>query len=362
MVEHVALSPDRSTLFFSANTGTTADDDTRRHVFRVGVAGGAVQPVTSGTGIEWTPVATSDGVALVAAGPRDAGAVTWCAPACQTLPGQAAPAEFAGATMVVPQKVTWTAPDGQTIHGQLFTPPGGGRHPALVFVHGGPPRQMLLGFPHMRYYANAYALNQYLAARGFVVLSVNFRLGIGYGYDFQHPVDGGPRGASEYQDVLSGAKWLQGRSNVDAGRIGIWGGSYGGLLTAQALARNSDVFKAGVDIHGVHDWSRSMIETLGPGITSYGDTARDTALRTAWQASPLADVAGWKSPVLLIHGDDDRNVRINQTIALANELHSRGVAFEELIIPNEIHDFLRHDGWARVNAATAAFLEQKLQP
>ncbi|WP_310496041.1 prolyl oligopeptidase family serine peptidase, partial [Sandarakinorhabdus sp.] len=231
-----------------------------------------------------------------------------------------------------------------------------------VFVHGGPPRQMLLGFSHMRYYANAYALNQYLAARGFVVLSINFRLGIGYGHDFQHPVDGGPRGASEYQDVLSGAKWLQGRSDVDGSRIGIWGGSYGGFLTAKALARNSDVFKAGVDIHGVHDFSRSMIETLGPGITSYRDTQRDQALRTAWQSSPLADVAGWKSPALLIHGDDDRNVRINQTIALAAELRMRGVPFEEMIIPNEIHDFLRHDSWKRVDAATAEYLERHLKP
>ncbi|WP_310497608.1 DPP IV N-terminal domain-containing protein, partial [Sandarakinorhabdus sp.] len=136
MVEHVAMSPDRTTLFFSANTGTTKDDDTRRHVFRVNAAGGAVQPVSSGAGLEWTPAATHDGVALVAASARDAGVVQWCAPRCQTLPGQAAPAEFAGAAMVVPEKVTWTAPDGQTIHGQLFRPAGGGKRPAVVFVHG----------------------------------------------------------------------------------------------------------------------------------------------------------------------------------------------------------------------------------
>ena len=363
MVEHVALSPDRSTFYFSANTGSAADDDTRRHVFAVPVAGGKVTAVTSGTGLEWTPAATRDGVALIAAGVRDAGAVQWCAPRCATLAGQDAPAEFAAAAMVVPEKVSWQAPDGTTIYGQLFRPVGkAGKRPAVVFVHGGPPRQMLLGFSYMRYYANAYALNQYLASRGFVVLSVNFRLGIGYGWDFQHPATGGPRGAAEYQDVLSGARWLQARADVDRSRIGIWGGSYGGLLTAQALARNSDVFKAGVDIHGVHDWSRTMIETLGAGIKSYGDSNRDAALKTAWTSSPLADVAGWKSPVLLIHGDDDRNVRINQTIALAAELHTRGVAFEELIIPNEIHDFLRHAGWAQVNAATADYLERQLKP
>ncbi len=363
MVEHVALSPDGGTLYYSANTGAAADDDTRRHVFSVKVGGGLPVPVTNGTGLEWTPAATHDGVALIAAGPRDAGVVQWCAPRCATLAGQATPAAFAGAAMVVPEKVTWKAPDGTTIHGQLFRPTGfAGKRPAVVFVHGGPPRQMLLGFSYMRYYANAYALNQVLASRGFVVLSVNFRLGIGYGWDFQHPADGGPRGASEYQDVLSGARWLQARADVDAGRIGIWGGSYGGLLTAQALARNSDVFKAGVDIHGVHDWSRTMIESMGPAITSFGDTDRERALRTAWTSSPLADVVGWHSPVLLIHGDDDRNVRINQTIALAAELRRRGVPHEELVIPNEIHDFLRHDGWRQVNAATADFLERQLKP
>jgi len=363
MVEHVALSPDRATLYYSANTGATPDDDTRRHVFSVKVSGGQAVPVTSGTGLEWTPAATNDGVALIAASARDAGAVRWCAPRCATLAGQAAPADFAGAAMVMPEKVTWKAPDGTTIHGQLFRPAGAtGKRPAVVFVHGGPPRQMLLGFSSMRYYANAYALNQYLASRGFVVLSVNYRLGIGYGWDFQHPATGGPRGASEYQDVISSARYLQSRADVDPARIGIWGGSYGGLLTAQALGRDSDVFKAGVDIHGVHDWSRTMIETLGTGIKSYGDTNRDKALQTAWTSSPLADIAGWRSPVLLIHGDDDRNVRINQTIALAAELRTRGVAFEELVIPNEIHDFLRHAGWRQVNAATADFLERQLKP
>ena len=362
MVEHVALGPDRTTLHFSANTGADRDDDTRRHVFSVKVAGGPISPVTSGSGLEWTPVGTRDGVALIAATARAAGVVQWCAPRCATLAGQAAPAGFAEASMVVPQKVSWQAPDGTTIFGQLFRPAGSGKHPAVVFVHGGPPRQMLLGFSYMRYYANAYALNQYLASRGFVVLSVNYRLGIGYGWDFQHPADGGPRGAGEYQDVFAAARWLQGRGDVDANRIGIWGGSYGGLLTAQALARNSDVFKAGVDIHGVHDWSRTMIESLGPAITSFGDTDRERALRTAWTSSPLADVVGWHSPVLLIHGDDDRNVRINQTIALAAELRQRGVPFEEMVIPNEIHDFLRHASWAKVNAATADFLERQLKP
>ena len=109
----------------------------------------------------------------------------------------------------------------------------------MIFVHGGPPRQMLLTWHYMDYYSNSYAVNQILASRGFAVLSVNYRLGIGYGHDFNFPARWGPTGASEYQDVVAGARYLQKDPRVDPARIGIWGGSYGGYLTALALARNS---------------------------------------------------------------------------------------------------------------------------
>jgi dipeptidyl aminopeptidase/acylaminoacyl peptidase len=364
MVEHVTLTPDRSAVLFSANTGPAAEDDTRRHILRVAVSGGPAEQLSQGEGIEWQPAGTVAGGVAISAGPLTEPQVAFVASG-QTKPlaNQPLSGKFAGAAFVRPTKVTFTAPDGLPIHGQLFArPDGAARKPAVIYVHGGPPRQMLLGPSYMRYYANAYAMNQYLAARGFVVLSVNYRLGIGYGWDFQHPDKGGPAGASEYQDVLAAAKWLQAQPQVDPARIGIWGGSYGGLLTAQALARNSDVFKAGVDIHGVHDWSRVLIEELGGTPTSFGDEDRRTALETAWKASPMADIAGWRSPVLFIHGDDDRNVRVNQTVDLVGKLQGRGVAMEQLILPNEIHDFLRHESWLRVDAATAEFLERQLRP
>ncbi|MBV8237384.1 MAG: S9 family peptidase, partial [Sphingomonas sp.] len=252
------------------------------------------------------------------------------------------------------------AADGMLIHGQLFEPAGGGRHPALVFVHGGPMRQMLLGFPYMDYYAHSYAMNQYLVTRGFTVLSVNYRLGIGYGRAFQHPAQASFRGASEYRDVQAAAAYLKSLSSVDPERIGIWGGSYGGYLTAMALARDSATFKAGVDLHGVHDWSRTLVEEAKPA-ERYEKGDWEAALKSAFESSPVADVARWKSPVLLIHGDDDRNVRFNQTIDLARRLDAAGVRYEELVLPNEIHGFLRYSDWLKADTATVRFFEAELK-
>jgi dipeptidyl aminopeptidase/acylaminoacyl peptidase len=220
---------------------------------------------------------------------------------------------------------------------------------------------MLLGWHYMQYYSNAYAVNQYLAAHGFVVLSVNYRLGIGYGRSFQQPDHAGLAGSAEYQDVAAGGRFLQTVSGVDAKRIGIWGGSYGGLLTALALARNSDLFAAGVDLHGVHDWSRLFDELGGKAVTRFEKGDRDEALKVAFESSPVASVDGWKSPVLLILGDDDRNVPFQQTVDLARRLRARDVPFEELVIPNEIHGFLRGATWQRVDAATAEFFAREFK-
>lgn len=369
MVEYVTLSADRRFVIYNANAGSHPDDLERRHLFRVPVDEAAPVVLTEGPGIEWQPAAAASGAVLayLASDARTPPAV-WVKPLPKG-PGRplvtlAVPPTFPTARLVVPEHVTFAAPDGLTVHGQLFKASRGpGRGPAVVFVHGGPPRQMLLGWHYRYYYAGSYALNQYLASRGYVVLSVNYRLGIGYGYDFQHPERAGVRGASEYQDVVAGARYLQGRPDVDPARIGIWGGSYGGYLVALALGRNSDVFAAGVDIHGVHDRAGLPAEELraaalvGDGV-SEADLAE--AVRVAWASSPAAWVGTWRSPVLLVHGDDDRNVRVEQTVDLVQRLRAAGVRFEELVVPDDVHGFLLHRNWRRVYAAAAAFFDRTL--
>lgn len=364
IVEHVTMTPDRKALLYSANAGTAEGDIDRRHVFRVAVDKPGPVALTPGTGLEWTPAPLAGGkVAYIASTPITAMHVTVAnadGKAAQTLDGGAG--DYAANGLVVPKPVTFKAADGLTIHGQLFLPPGGGKakHPGLIFVHGGPPRQMLLGWSYMDYYTHAYAMNQYLASRGFVVLSVNYRLGIGYGRAFQHAEKASVAGNSEYQDVVAGAKFLQARPEVDPARLGIWGGSYGGLLTAHALAHNSDIFKVGVDFHGVHDWSLYPGKVARPQRYEQGDY--DAVLKSAFDSSPEAAIAGWKSPVLLIHGDDDRNVRFDQTVDLARRLAAQNTPFEELILPNEIHGFLLYDSWLKADSASVGFLEDKLKP
>jgi dipeptidyl aminopeptidase/acylaminoacyl peptidase len=364
MVEHVAESRDRQFMIYDANTGTTAGDDDRRHLFRVAVDHPGSVALTSGDALEWTPVsAAADRVAFIAAGaqrPPTVAIIGLDSAHRASLPAATNP-EFPLAKLIAPKQVTFKAADGTLVHGQLFDSGSTSeRKSGVIFVHGGPPRQMLLGWHYMDYYSNGYAVNQYLAAHGFVVLSVNYRLGIGYGRKFQHPENAGYAGAAEYQDVLAGAHFLQSSPGVDGKRIGIWGGSYGGYLTALALARNSDLFKAGVDLHGVHDWSRIIDEITGKQVTRYEKGDRDKAMEVAWTSSPDAQIDGWRSPVLLIQGDDDRNVPFQQTVDLARRLEERGISFEELVIPNEIHGFLRHASWLRADEATAEFLSRTL--
>ena len=358
-VEDTAISPDRKTIYYTANTGSTPGDDDRRHIFRVPASGGTPVAVTRGTNSEWWPAATASGVAYVQAGARVPMTIAYDG---RTLNADRIPKDFPSASMVVPQEVSFRAKDGTLVHGQVFSAPGGAnKRPGVIFVHGGPPRQMLLTWHYMDYYAYGYGENQYLANRGFVVLSVNYRLGIGYGHDFHHPAHAGPAGASEYQDVLAGAQYLKRIPGVDSRRIGIWGGSYGGYLTALALAKNSNVFTAGVDWHGVHDWTM-FPEWFGTEQPRYQTYDKQRFLKTAWLSSPDAYTSTWKSPVLLIQADDDRNVRFHQMVDLVARLRLAHVPFQEYVIPNDIHGFLRWHSWLEADRATSDFLEAHLKP
>lgn len=362
--EHVQLSPDGKYIYSAANTGPSPLDIDRRHILRVPVDTAKPEVLTAGDGVEWTPAATNDGIVYISATAQRPPMVTLLRDnERRILAQEALPANYPTNQLVTPKQVTFKAPDGTLIYGQLFEPTtkSTGKRPGLVFVHGGPPRQMLLGWHYGDYYANAYATNQFLASRGYVVLSVNYRLGIGYGHDFHNAPQSGNRGAAEYQDVKAAGEYLRGLTQVEAGRIGIYGGSYGGYLTAMGLARDSKLFAAGVDIHGVHNRfigrSRPAAET---GYEQSPDSAQ--AKEVAWKSLPIADISTWKSPVLLIHGDDDRNVEFVQTVDLTHRLQKRGIPYEEIVIPDDTHHFLKHSNWIKIGEVTLDFFNRHLKP
>lgn len=354
-VEHHGVSNDGKTLFYSTNLA----DIHGRHIWKVPTAGGKPVQLTKGATIGTYPVALGSGdkVAFlyatavhptsIATVPSNGGKIEVVAP-------ENLPSEYPMDELVIPELVIINAPDGLEISCQLFLPKGakpGDNLPGVVYTHGGPIRQMLLGWHYMEFYSEAYGVNQYFANHGYVVISINYRSGIGYGRSFRSAPNTGRRGAAEYQDVLAGAKYLQNRPEVDPDRIGKWGLSYGGLLTAMSLARNSDIFKVGVDLAGVHDWS------------TRGRNLSEAQRKLAFESSPVADIKTWTSPVLFLHGDDDRNVDFQQTVDIVQKLRAKGdVHIELMIAPDEPHEFLlyknRMDGYNRTFEFINRFLKK----
>lgn len=341
------ISHDGRTLFYTSNAG----DIDRRDIWAVPVTGGTPRQVTTGTGIETMPMPVASGrhVAVfhadatrpqsVAIVPSEGGEEHMLFPVL--------PSRFPLDAHVVPTAVTLKAADGAAFYNQLFLPKDvkpGEQRPAVIFVHGGPQRQMLLGYHYRHFYHMAYAFDQYLVNQGYIVLSVNYRSGVGYGRAFRNAPNRGGLGNAEYGDVLAAGKYLQSRPDVDKDRIGIWGLSYGGVLTAQALARNSDIFKVGVDLAGVHLWGSS----INPEDVSY-------------KSSVVGAIDGWTSPVLLLHGDDDRNVAFQQTTGLVQLLRARDVHYELIVFPDDVHDSLIHSRWIYTFERSAEFLNRYLK-
>lgn len=354
--EQWSFSPDKKTVLFNSNCG----DVDRRHLWTVGVDGGSPAQLTSGESVEWGGVTVGDGrdIAYFSSDATHPGrplvrGITNDREASEIAP-LLMPADFPAAQLVKPEQVLLTSADGLKFHGQLFLPKNlnpGEKRAALIYLHGGPMRQMLLGWHYMYYYANGYAMNQFLATREYIVLVINYRSGIGYGRAFREAPNRAGRGTSEYQDVVAAGKYLQSRADVDAKRIGLWGGSYGGYLTALGLGRNSDMFATGVDFHGVHDWPADNWE---------GKHIPPELVKLAHDSSPVAAVNSWKSPVLFVHGDDDRNVMFAQTVDLVARLRAQGVEIEELIIPDEVHDFLLYRSWLKALQTSSDYLDRKL--
>ena len=342
-----AVSPDGATVFFIAN----CQDPERRHLWKVPAAGGEAVPVTRGASLQWD-TAVLDGGRTIAV--IDAGASTPPWPALVPTDG-GAPRRLAGApvfkgSLVEPELVRFPLPGTNvTLTGQLFRPPGAtaaAPAQAVLYVHGGPVRQMLSGWHPMEFYHQSYILTQQLVASGRVVLQLNYRLGIGYGRAFRLPKGAGPYGAAELADVLAARDYLAARDDVHDDQVALWGASYGGFLTGMSLGTASSKFAGGVSVCGVSSWSNRA-----------NPNPADAPLIAKW--APLSFVDTWTAPVLLIHGDDDRNVPFQDSVELAHRLRDRGKAdVQMVVVPGEDHFFLRATSWDLIAKKSIAFYDQ----
>ena len=256
------------------------------------------------------------------------------------------PKDFPRAAHVTPRDRLLKAADGFEIHNQLFLPKDikpGERRPAIVFVHGGPVRQML---PATTTCSSTTGRTRTISgSRARATSCCRSTTGAASATGSRSATRRTPEAAATRSIRTSSrrGKYLQARADVDPTRVGIWGLSYGGLLTAQALARNSDIFVAGVDMAGVHLYGSSLDTT-----------------DVSYQSSAISAIDTWKSPVLLWQGDDDRNVEFSQTIGLVDLLRARNVYYELIVIPDDTHESLLHSRWLYLYGRMEDFLRRKI--
>lgn len=348
IVEDYHMTADRGSLLLTTNIG----DMHRRHIGMIDWVSKSLVMLTSGEGVEFSPHSTNIGIAFLKTTAQHTSRPAALINGNVKLIGNRTKVFE---NQKVPEIIEITATDGKLFMATILYPNNydeSKKYPSSVFLHGGSRRQMLQSYHYSEYYSNAFGLQQYFASQGYIAMMINYRSGIGYGTEFREADNYGITGASEVYDLIGAGEYLAARDDVDPKRIALWGGSYGGYLTAHGLSRRSDLFAVGVDIHGVHNWNTEL-----PTFARwYNQNHYPETAALAFQSSPEAYLDSWKSPVLLIHGDDDRNVPFSESVVLSEQLRDRGIYFEQLIFPDEVHGFLLHDNWVRCQEATFKFI------
>ncbi|MGE3191079.1 MAG: prolyl oligopeptidase family serine peptidase, partial [Vicinamibacterales bacterium] len=220
------------------------------------------------------------------------------------------------------------------------------KHPALVWIHGSGSDQNFLGW-HPGAYRMYYSLCQYFAQQGYVILTPDYRGSSGYSRDWSTGVHMAI-GVGDTADVASGADYLKTLDYVDPDRIGVFGLSYGGFLTLQALNADPTLWRAGVDVAGVVDWA-----TYGPGyvMPRLGTPMENPEIFEV--SAPIFHMDKLARPLLILHGTNDRNVQFRDSLRVIDVLLKLGKPFEMGVYPGEQHFFRREhilrDAWKRID-------------
>lgn len=355
-VEAVALSPDGRLLAYAVN-----EDGWSRLVIRdlqgerdVQARGELARGVI--TALEWADDASRLAIGVSGPGvPGDA----WVYDAAANTLVRVTESTLAGldpAAFIAPEPVRFASFDGETIFGLMYLPRGaqGSRPPVVMMLHGGPTAQARPSFDPIK---------QYLLARGYAVLDLNFRGSTGYGQRFTQ-ADNKRLRPDAVRDMQAAVEYLRRRTDVDGTRVAAMGGSYGGYMTLAAVAQLPEHFQAGVDFVGVANWI-SGLEDASPQLKNsdrieYGniDDAADRAFFT--QISPLSYADQIRSPLLVVHGANDPRVPVGEADQIVRAVRHRRGDVEYLRFPDEGHGIARLPNRITAYQRIARFLDRVL--
>ncbi|QBX37471.1 S9 family peptidase [Brevundimonas sp. S30B] len=245
--------------------------------------------------------------------------------------------------------------DGVEIPAVLYKPRNASAQnpaPAIVLVHGGPGGQTRRGYS---------AMVQHLVNHGYAVLGANNRGSSGYGKTFFH-MDDRRHGEEDLRDIVEGGNWLRAQDWVADDQVAVMGGSYGGYITAAALAFHPEAFEAGVNIFGVTNWVRTL-ESIPPWwgaqraalYDEMGDPATDAERHR--RISPLFHASNIRRPMLVVQGANDPRVLQVESDELVAAVRANNVPVEYVLFPDEGHGFLRRENRITAQEAYLKFLD-----
>jgi dipeptidyl aminopeptidase/acylaminoacyl peptidase len=344
-----AWSPDSKKIAFAHS----ADGDQMERFLSVAeIIGGKIEPVVTARGVNFDPVFSPDGSMLVYSRaavehPLEIYAVAAHSGATPIRLTDSLPPEIKVSDLTAPVAVHYPSrADGKPVPATLIVNKNLNKtkkHPAIIWIHGSGSDQNYLGW-HPGAYRMYYSMHQYLAQQGYIILTPDYRGSSGYSRDWGTGsyMD---LGGGESQDVAAGADYLKSLSYVDPDRIGVWGLSYGGFMTLQAVTTTPTLFRCAIDVAGVGDWATH-------GAWSIGRLGTPVSNPQGYDKSaPVKHLEELQRPLLILQGTNDTNVPFIQTLAVIDTLEKLGKPFEMAIYPGEIHFFRRsyvlRDAWKR---------------
>jgi dipeptidyl aminopeptidase/acylaminoacyl peptidase len=259
------------------------------------------------------------------------------------------------AGFVTPQRFSYKSFDGRDIPAYLYRPPNARKAPVVISIHGGPESQFQPFFsPLTQYWVNEL---------GLAVIAPNVRGSTGYGKTYT-TLDNAEKREDSVKDIGALLDWIAKQPELDASRVAVFGGSYGGYMVLASLVHFGDRIKAGVDIVGIANFVTFLERTSGYRVdlrrVEYGDE-RDPKMREVFERiSPANHADKIRSALLVAHGRNDPRVPFSEAEQIASKVRAQGRPVWTVYADNEGHGFARKENRDYLSAATAVFFKKHL--